>query len=547
MSMNVNWWRSAVIYQVYPRSFRDASGDGVGDLEGIIQKLDYLSHDLGVDAIWISPFYRSPMADFGYDVSDHTAVEPLFGDLETAERLIDACHQRNLRIILDYVPNHTANVHPWFRKSASDRSNAKRQWYIWKNPKSDGGPPNNWLSIFGGSAWQWHEETGQYYLHRFLSEQPDLNWRNPEVVEAMHDVLRFWLDRGVDGFRIDAPITLMRDPDFRDNPPRQARPDGWAQGWWTHNAEFDEQEHVFDERHPDLHGIFRGIRSVLDRYPPAGSRVAIAEVEPRPWRDWIQYYGQDHDEVQLPFNFELLVAPWTPAATKEVVDGLEDALPDGCWPNYTLGNHDHPRLASRLGPAQRRIAAMLLLTLRGTPTLYYGDELGLEDITVSPEEQQDPYGRRVPGQGRDGCRSPMPWSSDPGGGFTRPDAIPWLPFQPDATSLCVAQQQADPRSLWSLYQRLLALRRANATLQMGAYEPMDSRHDQVLCYRRFDDEGSFVIALNYASETQQVTIPDGITGRVVLSTCLDTAGPVDTQALRLRAHEGVVIRCDPHV
>ena len=397
-----DWWREAVFYQVYPRSFQDANGDGVGDLEGVRRRLPYLAETLGVDAVWLSPFYPSPMADFGYDVADYCGVDPLFGDLEDFDRLLAGCHERGLRLIVDLVPNHTSDRHPWFVESRASRHSPKRDWYVWRHPKPGGGPPNNWQAVFGGAAWEWDGATGQYYLHSFLAEQPDLNWRHPEVRAAMVGVMRFWLDRGVDGFRIDVADFVMKDPELGDDPPPgPGRPRSRA--------------------HPDIHGVFRDTRLLLDEYEPP--RVAIGEIHEDDLAVWASYYGSG-DELHLPFNFSLLHAPWEAEEVRRRVEALEAALLAGAWPNWVLGNHDEPRLATRFGPGAARTAAMLLLTLRGTPTLYYGDELGLPQLEVPPERQQDPFGRRVPGRGRDGCRTPMPWDAGPHAGFCPSGASP---------------------------------------------------------------------------------------------------------------------------
>ena len=415
------WWQTGVVYQVYPRSFGDSNSDGVGDLEGIRRHLDYFVW-LGVDAIWISPFYRSPMKDFGYDVADYVDVDPLFGDLAAFDRLMADAHARGLRVIVDYVPNHTSDQHAWFVESRSSRSSPRRDWYVWRDPKPDGGPPNNWISVFGGSAWALDAPTGQYYLHSFLAEQPDLDWRNPDVKQAMFDVLRFWLDRGVDGFRIDVAQFIAKDPLYRDNPPHP-EPERLA-----HMGAWSRQLHLYDIGHPDLHAIYREFRALLDSYP--GDRVSIGELHDEQVDVWAGFYGQNLDEIHIPFNFHLLFATWDAARIRTIVDAIEAALPDGAWPNWVLGNHDQRRIASRLGQAQARVAMLLLLTLRGTPTLYYGDELGLPDTELRPDQVRDPWGLVEPTQGRDPGRSPMPWDGTANGGFCAPDVEPWLPLAP---------------------------------------------------------------------------------------------------------------------
>jgi glycosidase len=398
------WWQRGIIYQIYPRSFQDVNGDGTGDLAGIIRRLDYLSDTLGVDAIWLSPFYPSPMADFGYDVSNYVDVHPVFGDLPIFDRLVDEAHRRGLAVIIDFVPNHSSDQHPWFLESRSSRDNPRRDWYVWADAEPDGSPPNNWLSVFGGGAWEWDEATGQYYLHSFLKEQPDLNWRNPEVKQAMLDVLRFWLDRGVDGFRIDVAHLIMKDPELRDNPPNPNPPAPGAPF-----REYDTQLHLYDKGHADVHAAFRDIRKLLDEYSVERPRMAVGEIHEFDWPVWAGYYGEKLDELHLPFNFALIFGAWTAASVRAIVDGLEAALPAGAWPDYVLGNHDVHRIATRVGPQQARLAMMLLLTLRGTPTLYYGDEIGMQDVEVPPDMVQDPFEKNVPGLGlgRDPERTPM--------------------------------------------------------------------------------------------------------------------------------------------
>ncbi len=360
--MPPKWWQTGVVYQVYPRSFADASGDGIGDLPGITARLDYLQW-LGVDAIWIAPFYRSPMADFGYDVADYTDVDPLFGTLADFDRLLAEAHRREIRVIVDYVPNHTSDRHPWFIESRSSRQSPMRDWYYWRDGRGDGSLPNNWVSMFGGPAWEWDERTDQYYLHTFLREQPDLNWRNPATKVAMFDVARFWLDRGVDGFRIDVAPIVMKDPQMRDNPPNPDWTPDHRMGTWG------AQLHLHDLAHPDMHGLYRDFRRLLDSYP--GDRTSIGELHHPEFERWAAYYGTEQDEIHVPFNFHLIFAPWTSAAVRYAVEGVEGALPPGAFASWVLGNHDQPRFASphRAGREQARVGMLLLLTLRGTPTL----------------------------------------------------------------------------------------------------------------------------------------------------------------------------------
>lgn len=540
MSANSNylWWQTGVFYQVYTRSFMDSTGNGVGDLRGVIEKLDYLGETLGVDAIWLSPFYPSPMADFGYDVTDHTDVDPLFGDLTTFDELVAQAHQRGLKILIDYIPNHTSDQHPWFLESRSSRDNPKRDWFVWANSKSDGSPPNNWLSFFGGSAWAWDEGTGQYYLHSFLKEQPDLNWRNPALKEAMFDVARFWLERGVDGFRVDVPHWIMKDPQMRDNPPNSKPGD-----YHKPLGEYDTQLHLYDKGHPDVHQIYREFRQLLDSYSEDRPRFTIGEIHVYDWSKWLRYYGENLDELHMPFNFALLNAEWDAFAVREVVDSLETTLPPGAWPNYVLGNHDEPRLTTRIGQAQSRVAAVLLLTLRGTPTIYYGDEIGMTNVHIRTERMQDPWGLHLPGLERDGCRTPMQWNGGSTAGFSsaKPEQL-WLPLGNDYREVNVAQQLQYPDSILNLYWRLLALRKSSIALQVGSYRSVSDVPEDCFVYIREHENESLLVALNFASRRQRVLLPPRVQqGRILLSSHLDRRDEVARAELTLRGNEAVVV------
>ncbi len=525
------WWQTAVIYQVYPRSFQDSDGDGVGDLPGVTARLDYLA-DLGVDAVWLSPFYRSPQADFGYDVADFCDVDPLFGTLGDFDRLVAAARDRGLKIIVDFVPNHTSEQHPWFAASRSGRDDPKRDWYVWRDAAPDGGPPNNWLSVFGGGAWEWDAATEQYYLHSFLREQPDLDWRNPEVKAAMFEVYRFWMARGVDGFRIDTAHFIMKDPAFRDNPPASSRDQHKDLG------DYDTQEHLHDKGHEDIHPLHRELRRLVDGFD-ATERVLIGEIHDFDLAKWTRYYGEDIDELHLPFNFGLLNTPWEARALRAAVDGLEAALLDGAWPNYVLGNHDERRLVSRIGAAQARVAAVLLLTLRGTPTLYYGDELGMPEVDVPADRRQDPWGfRSRPELGRDGCRTPMAWDASPNAGFSDANTL-WLPLHPDHERLNVATERDDPGSSLNLYLRLLRLRRATPALHAGAYRPLGGSPAAVFAFERSHGDDRVIVALNVSGEPQRVALP--MPGRVLLSTAQERDGERVGEALALGPNEAVVL------
>lgn len=530
--MTAPWWQTGVIYQIYPRSFQDANGDGIGDLKGIAGRLDHLV-SLGVDAIWISPIYPSPMADFGYDVADYCGVDPRFGTLADFDDLLAQAHTRGLKVLLDFVPNHTSDRHPWFIESRSSRNHPKRDWYIWRDPAPDGGPPNNWISDFGGSAWEWDEATGQYYYHAFLKEQADLNWRDPAVQAAMHGAMRFWLDRGVDGFRIDVLWHMVKAADFPDNPPN---PDHQPAMGDMHRV---RQLHSTDQ--PEVHGIAADMRAIADSYDAKGrgDRVLIGEVY-LPLHRLMHYYGRERAGVHLPFNFQLIDAPWEARSLARLITGYEAALPPGGWPNWVLGNHDRPRVAAKRGQAQARVAAMLLLTLRGTPTLYYGDELGLSDVAIPAARVQDPRELREPGLalGRDPVRTPMPWDGSENAGFT--SATPWLPLNADWPTRNVARMVQEPHSILTLYRRLLAARRTHPALSIGGFALLDAQGD-VLAYERRHGAKRLIVALNLGTRPQRLQLPDWANDcRPLLSTLAEAATAGDG-ALLLQGNEGVIL------
>jgi alpha-glucosidase len=519
------WWQTGIVYQIYPRSFADSNGDGVGDLPGIAGKLDYLQ-ELGVGAIWISPIFASPMADFGYDVSGYCDIHPLFGTLADFDRLLAEAHKRGLRVILDFVPNHTSDQHPWFQESKSSRDNPKRDWYIWRDAKPDGGPPNNWLSNFGGIGWTWDGATGQYYYHAFLAEQPDLNWRHPQVQAAMMDVLRFWMGRGVDGFRVDVMNHMIKDARFRDNPPnpdyKPGRQRPYAELLAVHSAD-----------QPEVHDIVAMMRRVFDEYD---ERVIIGEIY-LPIERLVAYYGENGRGAHLPFNFQLVLLPWNARKIDAAIRAYEAALPAHGWPNWVLGNHDVPRVATRAGRAQAPAAAMLLLTLRGTPTMYQGDEIGMENVAIPPERVVDPPGK-VLGIGRDPERTPMQWDATANAGFSTTE--PWLPIASDYAQINVATERADPRSTLSLYHRLIALRQAEPALTVGSYRPLPAEGD-VLAYIREHEGRRFAAILNLGPEAVTFEPETPLQGRITLSTRLDREGETVTGGVALRADEGVLV------
>jgi alpha-glucosidase len=497
---DLDWWKRAVIYEVYPRSFQDSNGDGIGDLHGILDRLDYLV-DLGVDALWVAPIYPSPMADFGYDVADYCGIDSIFGNMSDFDLLLEQVHRRGLRLILDFVPNHTSEQHPWFLESRSSRDNAKRDWYIWRDQ------PNNWTSNFGGSAWDFDELTGQYYYHSFLKQQPDLNWRNPAVKAAMFDVLRFWSQKGVDGFRVDVMWLIIKDDQFRDNPPNA----GYHAGQSSNNRFLP----IYNANRPEVHAIVAEMRSIIDEF---FDRTLIGEIY-LPVAQLMTYYGKDLKGANLPFNFQLLQCAWSAAAIAQVIGDYYRALPDGAWPNWVLGNHDQPRIASRIGKQQARVAAMLLLTLPGTLTMYYGEEIGMTNVPIAPEQVQDPAEKNEPGigQGRDPERTPMCWDRSQRAGFTT--GVPWLPLSEDSSSVNVAVQQQDSSSILMLYRKLIALRKSHPTLVSGKLNELHVEKN-VLRFRRSGVEEIQVI-LNMTREEISVQTP---WARVLVGTGMDRDG-----------------------
>ncbi|HEX3837966.1 MAG TPA: alpha-amylase family glycosyl hydrolase [Steroidobacteraceae bacterium] len=520
----MHWWQSGVVYQIYPRSFQDSNGDGVGDLPGIIARLDYLV-ELGVTAVWISPIYPSPMADFGYDVADYCNIDPVFGTLADFDQLVAELHRRDLKLILDFVPNHTSIEHEWFNASRSSRRDPKRDWYIWRDPAPNGGPPTNWLSEFGGPAWSWDTATEQYYYHAFLADQPDLNWRNPQVQAAMFDVMRFWLARGVDGFRVDAIHMLFESEQLIDNPPNPA--------WTRQKSPARRLLRRYSADQPETHAMIGKMRRVADEF---ADRVLIGEAN-LPYDRLMLYYGESLGGFHLPFNFQLLRTPWQALPIGALIRQYEAALPTGGWPNWVLGNHDLSRLLNRVGSAaQARVAAMLLLTLRGTPTIYYGEELGMRDVKIPPGSVRDPWERNVPGLGlgRDPCRTPMCWTSQPGAGFT--SGVPWLPLGEEFAQVNVADEHNDRASFLALYCALLTLRRAEPALNVGSYREI-SVDPQLLVYERAAGTRRLLVALNF-SDTPCPWPPREGAFRVLLST--RDANPARAAMTALAAHEGIV-------
>jgi alpha-glucosidase len=516
----VAWWREGVIYQVYVRSFADSNGDGVGDLAGITGRLDHLAW-LGVDGLWLTPITVSPDSDWGYDVSDYCAVQPVLGTLEDLDTLVAEAGTRGIRVMLDLVPNHTSDRHPWFVDARSSRSSPHRSWYVWADGRPGGGPPNNWLSSFGGPAWTFDEGAGQWYLHNFLPTQPDLNWWNEEVRDAFDGILRFWFDRGVAGFRIDVSHMIVKDADLRDNPPAEPSDHPYVR---AHG-----QRKVYNAERPEAHDVFRRWRALADGYDPP--RVLLGETYVLDVTRLACFYGAA-DELHLAGNFVFLHAPFTAAGLRGVVEATEAALAHPAWPVWANSTHDLPRFPTRWCDGRgdaTRCGLMMLLTLRGTPVLYYGDELGLPDTDVGAAPRRDPVGR-------DPCRTPMPWNPGPGAGFTAPGVTPWLPLG-GAAAVNVEGQQADPGSILHLCRDLIALRRDSADLRTGDYATLPTA-DGLWAWRR---GSATAVALNLSDTAGAV---EGLAGRILISTRRDRQGEAVPGGLTLAPWEGAVVALD---
>ena len=531
-----DWWRGAVIYEVYPRSFQDTTGDGVGDLAGITRRLAYLA-ELGIDAIWIAPFFKSPMKDFGYDVSDYTAVDPLFGKLDDFDRLIVEAHRLGLKVVIDQVLSHTSDQHAWFRDSRARRDSAKSDWYVWADPKPDGTPPNNWLSIFGGSAWQWDTRRCQYYFHNFLAEQPDLNFHNVDVQDALLDTVEFWLKRGVDGFRLDTVNFYFHDRSLADNPPSETRDAPEAPAVNPYNF----QTHVHDKTQPENLGFLKRLRALLDRYP---AETTVGEVGAENSLQVMADYTSGGDKLHMCYTFDFLSPVFTARHFRERIEAFEAMAGDG-WPCWAFSNHDIVRHVSRWAAAApfdhdtlAKLAAGILLSLRGSVCLYQGEELGLTEAALAFEDLADPYGIRFwpEYKGRDGCRTPMTWESNaPNAGFS--SARPWLPVSPDHIARAANRQAGDGQSILAFYRQLLAFRRAHGALRSGAIAFLDAP-EEVLAFTR-DGAGERLVCLfNFGGREARVAVP---AGRAVKA--LDGHGfagrlEADGRSVRLAAGDG---------
>jgi len=536
---NSDWWRGAVIYQVYPRSFFDSNGDGIGDLPGITAKLDYIA-SLNVDAIWLSPFFTSPMKDFGYDVSDYRDVDPIFGTLDDFDALVSGAHQLGLRIIIDQVMSHTSDQHPWFRESRTNADNPKADWYVWADGRADGTPPTNWVSVFGGSAWTWDDNRQKYYLHNFLSSQPDLNFHNPAVVDQVLSDVEFWLQRGVDGFRLDTANFYYHDAELRDNPIKEAVSEG-SIGVRSDNP-YAYQHHIYDKTRPENIGFLQKLRALLERYP--GS-TTVGEVGCDHSLQTMAAYTNGGDKLHMAYSFDLLTEQCSAEFIRHTVESMEDALADG-WPCWSVGNHDVARVRSRWGneassPDQAKMFMVLLLTLRGSICIYQGEELGLTEAELAFEDLVDPYGINFwPSyKGRDGCRTPMPWQAGiPQAGFS--SAKSWLPVAVEHHDLAVSTQQDGKNSVLTSYRAFLAWRQAQPALLKGDIQFLPSDEGVLLFTRTYEDEQQ-LIAINMNAEPRQQQI-DSDWHAMPLAESLPL-GELQGRVINLPAY-GVVI-CQP--
>lgn len=537
------WWETAVVYQIYPWSFQDSNGDGIGDLPGIITRLDYLNDgtpdSLGIDAIWLSPIYPSPMVDFGYDVADYCNVDPRFGSLADFDRLVQEARRRGIKIIMDLVLNHTSDQHPWFQKARASRTSPERDWYYWADGKTFGRRPSNWNARFGGSSWTWDAAAGQYYLHSFLPSQPDLNWSNPALRARMFEVVKFWLDRGVQGFRLDAINWLGKDVRWPDNPLQF----GWRG--------YTRQTHCYDRDQPLAHEVMRELRAHVSAYPEV---VLVGEASADTPGGPASFYGSGSDELHMVFDFRLLKSPWRADRFRHLIAEGDRAVPAGDWPSIVFSNHDQSRHIDRYGhngdAARRaRAAALLLFTMRGTPFLYYGEELGMRNGRLRYRDLRDPYTKRFwPFRvGRDPARTPMQWDTSAQAGFTT--GTPWLPVSSQASAVNVARESVDSSSLLNLYRRLIRLRQTTPALRRGRFVPLASSDSNVVAFIRKDEHSpaeaqDMLVAVNFAAHRSRCSVPGAAReGRLRLS----TQEPVEDQCpwipgkLDLRADEAVIV------
>ena len=517
---NFLWWRDGVIYQIYPRSFNDTNGNGLGDIAGITARLDYLAK-LGVDALWLSPFYPTPDADFGYEISNHVDVDPRFGTLEDFDKLVEESHKKGIRIILDLVLNHVSDQHPWFLESRVDDTNPKHDWFLWQDKI-----PNNWESVFGGKAWTFDEKRGQYYYHMFVKEQPDVNWRKPEVRKAQMDVLRFWLERGIDGFRLDVYNVYFKDDQLRNNPTK-----------WGRRA-FERQHHIYDGDQPEMESVLEEMRGILNEYP---ERYAVGETFFATREKIIRYNSED--KLHAAFDFEYLWSKYKPEKFLKAIENWESlAEKANIFPNYVLSNHDTPRPATRYAKgeddARTKIVMAMLLTMRGTPFLYYGEEIGMRDISLKRSEIMDPPGIKYwPfNKGRDGCRSPMQWDDSENAGFS--NTKPWLPVHQNYKKRNVATQQKDANSVFNFTRKLIALRKEYKTLRQGEILQLKDMPKDVMAYLRKSDEEEIMVLLNFSKKKKKIILPKS-TWEIFFS---ETRENLEGSELLLSSHEVLLLK-----
>ncbi len=554
------WWKKAVFYQIYPRSFQDSNGDGVGDLKGIISRLDYLNdgttNSLGVDAIWFSPFFKSPEFDYGYDIVDYCDIDPRYGTLADFDRLLEEAHRRNIMVVLDLVVNHTSYLHPWFLESRSSRDNAKRDWYVWKDGKGrKRKPPNNWRTHFFGSAWTWDEKTQQYYLHSFLKEQPDLNWYNPEVREAVGDVIHFWLGRGVDGFRLDVAHHYCKDRQFRNNPPFFIRDRGLDKTRLSDRTLMANimkllalptmQYGKYNQHQPETHQVLKEFRHIFDSYQ---AKTSVGEILGDDAALVASYYGEKNDELHMNFYFELANCRWKAGAFRRCIERWERNLPENAWPAQTFSNHDLVRAISRYdhggnGDKRARLLMLILLTLRGTPFIYYGEEIAMKEVKLAKNQLKDPVGVKwyPVHRGRDGCRTPMQRDDSNYAGFS--NSAPWLPVGSELSRRSVAAQQNDPNSQFSLVRELIRLRKSLPALLEGSYSSVtEGVSADCFCYLRETDQQKIMVCVNFSFRRQNAD-PGSLNGesRIIFSTEPERELEIINFPLTLEPGEGCII------
>ncbi len=528
-----NWSNHAVVYQIYPRSFKDSNQDGIGDLNGVIEKLDYLNdgteNSLGIDAIWLNPIYKSPQKDFGYDVSDYYDIDPVFGDLEIFSKLTREASKRGIKIVMDFVPNHTSSEHPWFLESKSSRENPRRNWYIWKDPKPDGSPPNNWISVFGGSAWKLDTKTNQYYLYSFLEDQPDLNWRNPEVKEEMLNVLKFWIHHGVHGFRTDAIYHLIKDMKFRDDPKNP--------NYVTGDDPYNALLHTYSTGQPELLETTNSFCTVLGEH---SNQFLVSEAY-LDIKGMERLYSACGNKLHAPLNFNLMSLPWSAEAFKRFLNDFNHALSDDQVPNYVLGSHDVSRIMSKLGNKKSRLMAMLLFTLRGMAFVYYGEEIGMKDVNITFNDAKDPWNKvGLSGTGRDPERTPMQWNDSMNAGFS--EASPWLPIADDYSEVNVSKLSKSRSSVLTLYKKLIHLKKKSNALKYGKYFPFEAHNFNIYAFTRESEKEKVLVALNFSGNSQKIMTSEIKKAKIEFNTFLDTESgrEVELKNFELKPYEGYV-------